>query len=70
MPTMDNICTVMSDPDPDMTLWCLLKGANAPFPVTTSPTTHIAMLKDIIIKTIKKTDIPAYGLTLWKVCCF
>ena len=49
----------MSDVDIDMTLWCLLKGTNAPFPVTTSSTTSIAMLKELIKG--KKGKCPSKG---------
>ena len=61
----------MSDVDIDMTLWCLLKGTNAPFPVTTSSTTSIAMLKELIkgkkANALQRVD--ASDLKLWKVCC-
>jgi hypothetical protein len=56
----------------DMTLWCLLKGKDNPFPVATSPTTVIAELKDLIKR--KKENalqrVDASDLELWKVCYF
>jgi hypothetical protein len=60
----------MSDMDIDMTLWCLLEGADAPFSVLASPTTSISNLKKIIIENALKTQTSTYKLKLWKVCYF
>jgi hypothetical protein len=56
----------------DMTLWCLLKGKDNPFPVATSPTISIATLKKLIKREKENTlqRVDASDLKLWKVCYF
>jgi hypothetical protein len=58
--------------DIDMTLWCLVEGEKAPFPVATSPTAYIATLKKLIKREKEKAlrRVDASDLKLWKVCYF
>jgi len=59
----------MSD---NTTLWCLVEGDNAPFPISISPTAYIGVLKQYIKKdkeiTLQKVD--ASNVNLWKVRYF
>jgi hypothetical protein len=59
--------------DATRVLWCLAE-AGKPFPVVTSPTTHIGVLKDIIKQKSEDNSlfqrVNALNLILWKVRYF
>ena len=69
---MANDCEM---PDTTLELWCLFQGDrdHIPFPVTTSPTTSIGMLKEHIHKEREYTNfkgVNASDLNLWQVRYF
>ena len=55
-------------------LWYLVEGGNTPFPVVTSPTTSIGVLKDMIKQgnenNILFQKVDALDLILWRVRYF